>query len=252
VVLVATLGLLGYLIYAQHEETAADKPAKEAAKKTAKAEDEMKPELEKLREDVKGLSKTIEERPAPPDFAAQIKAINDKVAEMSKSLTDVTGRLDSLAKQTESLNKGDALESSPRFAAIEKRVAEVSGSMESIKSQVVLMTTPAAMASNEMDQAVALFHQGKWAEAKAAFVRLQALSPDDARVWYFSAITNGLASRDWKGESERLVAEGMARETAGKPDKAKIDAAFSDLTVATGKEWLAFYRNRATQAAANR
>jgi hypothetical protein len=48
------------------------------------------------------------------------------------------------------------------------------------------------------------------------------------------------------------VAEGMAREKAGKPEKAKIDAAFSDLTTATGKDWLAFYRNRASQSPENR
>ena len=144
------------------------------------------------------------------------------------------------------------MDKSPKFEAIEKRVAEVAGTLEALKAQVATITTPVAMAADEMGQAVALFRQGKWAEARDLFAKLQADSPDDARVWYFSALANGLASRDWKGESERLVAAGMAREKAGKPEKAKIDAAFADLTPATGKDWLAFYRNRTSQAPDNR
>ena len=38
----------------------------------------------------------------------------------------------------------------------------------------------------------------------------------------------------------------------GKPDKATIDAAFADLTPATGKDWLPYYRNQALQAAGTR
>ena len=65
-------------------------------------------------------------------------------------------------------------------------------------------------------------------------------------VWYYAALSRGLATRDWKGETERLVTQGIEREKAGKPDKAKIDAAFEDLTPETGKDWLAFYRRRAS------
>ena len=49
----------------------------------------------------------------------------------------------------------------------------------------------------------------------------------------------------WKGETERLVTQGVDREKAGKPSKSQIDAAFADLTPETGKDWLAFYRRRA-------
>jgi hypothetical protein len=252
VLVLTSLGLLGYLFYEQYEQSKADKPVREAANKATKADDEMKPGLEKLRSDVNDLTRTVQERPASADLAPQIKVLDEKVAEMARSLAGVTDRLDSFAKQVDSVSKGGTLESSPRFEAIEKRVAEVAGSMDSIKAQVALMTTPVAMPSTEMDQAVSLFKQGKWGEAKEAFSKLQTVTPDDARVWYFSAITNGLAKRDWKGESERLVTEGMARERAGKPDKAKIDAAFSDLTAATGKDWLEFYRKRATQSPLDR
>jgi len=98
-----------------------------------------------------------------------------------------------------------------------------------------------------MAQAVDLFKRGKNLEAKDAFARLQTATPDDARVWYYSALANGLATRDWKGESERLVTTGVEKEKAGSPDKAKIDAAFAELTTNTGKDWLSYFRSRAAQ-----
>ena len=71
--------------------------------------------------------------------------------------------------------------------------------------------------------------------------------PDDARVWYFTALANGLATKQWTGETEELVARGVEREKAGTPPAADIDAAFSDLTRANGKDWLAYYRRRASK-----
>jgi hypothetical protein len=247
--LVAALGLSGYALYEQHEQSKADKPVKEEA---SKAEDKIKPEVAKLEGQVKDLARTVEERPNPSSFAPQIKGLEDRADDLGKSLGSVSDRLDVLGKKVDALGRGDSLESSPKFEAIEKRIAEVAGTLDSLKAQVATMTNPVALAADEMGQATSLFKQGKWSESKALFAKLQAATPDDARVWYFSALANGLASRDWKGESERLVAAGMAREKAGKPDKAKIDAAFADLTIATGKDWLAYYRNLATQAPASR
>ena len=101
------------------------------------------------------------------------------------------------------------------------------------------------MEGQAMEQAADLFKQGRFAEAKAAFTRLQSVYPDDARVWYFSALANGLASRSWQGESERLVKVGVEKEKAGSPDHAKIDAVFANLTTTSGKDWLAYYRKGA-------
>jgi hypothetical protein len=42
-----------------------------------------------------------------------------------------------------------------------------------------------------------------------------------------------------------MVQQGIALEKAGKPQKSQIDSAFAGLTKETGKEWLAFYRQRA-------
>lgn len=167
---------------------------------------------------------------------------------MGKSLTDATGRLNALDKKVQSMTKPDGPDANARIDAIEKRVGDLAGSLEAAKAELAARNTPAAVASNELDQAIDLFKKGKFADAKDAFTKLETVTPDDARVWYFAALANGLATSNWKGESERLVTEGMAREKAGKPDKAKIDAAFSNLIAATGKDWLAYYRGRAAEA----
>jgi TolA-binding protein len=90
-----------------------------------------------------------------------------------------------------------------------------------------------------------LFRQKKYDQASEAFDSLTRTNPDDARVWYFAALARGLATRDWKGQTEKLVTEGVEREKAGTPEKSHIDSAFADLTAETGKNWLAFYRRRA-------
>ncbi len=92
---------------------------------------------------------------------------------------------------------------------------------------------------------VEFFQKQNYAEASEVFAGLTRTRPDDARVWYYAALSRGLATRDWKGETERLVTQGVDREKAGKPDRPQIDAAVADLTAETGKDWLAFYRQRA-------
>ena len=68
---------------------------------------------------------------------------------------------------------------------------------------------------------------GKFAEAKRDVTKLHPAPPnDEPGRGHFCALANGLATRNWKGDSEKLVATGMAKEKAGSPDKAKIDAAF--------------------------
>ena len=51
------------------------------------------------------------------------------------------------------------------------------------------------------------------------------------------------SSRD--GKTAELVQTGIEREKAGTPSSSEIDAAVRDLTAATGKDWLAAYRQSA-------
>jgi TolA-binding protein len=103
----------------------------------------------------------------------------------------------------------------------------------------------AAPVSSSLQPGIELFQKKNYDQASEFFGSLSKAKPDDARIWYYAALSRGLATRDWKGEAERLVNLGVDREKAGTPEKSQIDAAFVDLTSETGKDWLAFYRRRA-------
>jgi chaperonin cofactor prefoldin len=92
---------------------------------------------------------------------------------------------------------------------------------------------------------VSLFREKRYGEAYAVFRGLLQSRPDDARVWYYAALSYGLATGDWGRVAETMAQEGVAREKAGKPPKSEIDAAFAGLTKETGKDWLDFFRRRA-------
>jgi hypothetical protein len=99
-----------------------------------------------------------------------------------------------------------------------------------------------------LEEGARLFEQRKFSEAVKAFEKLQATHPDDARVWYFSALARGFATKDWRGETERLVERGVERERLGTPNRAKIEATFASLKKETGKDWLEAYRKRVRQS----
>jgi hypothetical protein len=93
-------------------------------------------------------------------------------------------------------------------------------------------------------QGAKLFRQGRYKEALGVFDGLELTDPDDARVWYYAALSDGFATNDWAKGAVSLVEKGVSREQAGTPGKADIDAEFKDLTTATGRDWLAAYRKR--------
>jgi len=99
----------------------------------------------------------------------------------------------------------------------------------------------------KLSQGIELFKQGKYNDAYAYFEKLKQTHPDDARVWYYAALSSGISTRKWVEDSEarRLVLKGVEREKAGTPPAPEIDAAFRDLTKMTGKEWLEYYRKDA-------
>jgi hypothetical protein len=93
-------------------------------------------------------------------------------------------------------------------------------------------------------QGIKLFKQNRYKEALGILNQLELTSPDDARVWYFAALSQGLATDQLTGLTERLVEKGIERERAGTPSTAVIESAISDLTIAQGRDWLAQYRRR--------
>ncbi len=95
------------------------------------------------------------------------------------------------------------------------------------------------------DLGAVLFHQGKYPAAREVFLTVVQNYPNDARLWYFAALANGLTSGDWAGETERMVRRGLECEQGGKPKRSDIDAQFSTLTREQGKDWLEEWRKRA-------
>lgn len=106
--------------------------------------------------------------------------------------------------------------------------------------------TTAAGRTNDggLARGAALFHKGQYKAANEVFGTLEPADPQDARVWYYAALSRGLSTNDWTDASIRLVEKGVAREQAGTPKTSLIDAEFRALTSATGKDWLAAYRKR--------
>ena len=121
--------------------------------------------------------------------------------------------------------------------------------VEAMKSRLEMPPAPVPPVDpNAPDEALAagmaLFKKGKYPQAEAIFRNLQLTKPQDARVWYYSALANGLASGQWEGETRSFVMQGAERERAGLPAASIIDSAFADLSSASGKDWLASYRTR--------
>ena len=188
----------------------------------------------------------------PPDVRAiaidalglRVSSLSGKVDQDSRKITTLTADLEGMRNQVASLrnnihNSASAEKPSsrgekPSDKAEEPRTAILSEPPREIPPPVRLLQA-----------GVDYFQKKNYAKASEIFAGLSKTRPDDARVWYYAALLRGLATRDWKGETERLVTQGVDREKAGKPSKSQIDAAFADLTTETGKDWLAFYRRRA-------
>jgi predicted Zn-dependent protease len=95
-----------------------------------------------------------------------------------------------------------------------------------------------------MDLGIGLLERGQMATAREVFLRLQVAQPDDARVWYFSAMAEGLTSGDWDGRARQLGEKGLKCERAGRPSSAQIDAALATRNPSKGQDWIASLRRR--------
>jgi predicted Zn-dependent protease len=95
-----------------------------------------------------------------------------------------------------------------------------------------------------MDLGIHLLERGQYASAREVFLRLQVAQPNDARVWYLSALAEGLTGGDWDGAAKRLAEKGLECERAGHPSTARIDAALATRTPIKGEDWIASLRRR--------
>jgi len=197
---------------------------------------------------------------APPEVetlqvrVADLTQATDNVASLPSKLDRLDHRVDDLASALRSVRKElrpagpSGLDRTPRPASS----GDTSRTVADGPSPRTPATTPAPPADRRgaaggeatLNRGAELFRRGRYQEAKDVFGRLELDTPDDARVWYYAALSDGFVTKDWTGGAARLVEKGMAREEAGTPGPAEIDAAFKDLTSANGKDWLATYRKR--------
>jgi TolA-binding protein len=223
---------------------AAEKPAEPSPDSTA-----LKAELDGLKNDLKALQDRIEAlpKPGPP---VELGPLNSKISDLAKQ----TEALASLPKKVDDLDH--------RLAALDTTLTTVRSDLDTVKSEVkkVAEATPATPAAapeaarpaaagantadTAIEQAAAPFKAGKYKEAADAFQKLTETYPDDARVWYFAALSRGSATNQWTGETTRMVEKAVALEKAGNPQSAKIDAAFADLNPSF-RPWLDAYRKMA-------
>jgi len=179
-------------------------------------------------------------KPAPPPDLAPLE---QKIA-----------RIDSLAQQVDTIGKKfDPL--SQQLMQFEHRFTELNAKLEELRQEVTVIrdrtptsrsregtsarapapsprekaenASPAsekgATADSTFESGVSRFRERRYAEAYDIFRRLVQSNPDDARNWYYAALSYGLSTGDWGRLTEQMVEQGVEREKAGKPPKSVID-----------------------------
>jgi hypothetical protein len=249
------VGLLVVAVLVSKLPTAAPAPstaaapalaAKEAAAEPAPAAaggDELKKLVEGLAAQVKALEAKVGTLPKP-EPAADLKPIQAKLDDLTKSVAPVAALSEKVDKLDERLGALDGA-----VKSVKDETAALSGEVKKVAAGPKPESEPkaestAADTSTTLAQGADLFKAGKYKEAAEVFKKLEAGSPKDARVYYYAALANGLTTGDWKTDTLKIAARGAELEKAGEPRPAEVDAAFSALP-ATLKPWLAYFRKPA-------
>jgi hypothetical protein len=201
-------------------------------------------ELARLEDRLNARTNAPPAPPAPPDLAPLRTRIDDLVQE-SQRLSPLPATFESLRQRVDALDKGvNAIRT--EVAAVPK---QLDASLNALKDAMVSRSAPDQVSPADItrDLGAALFREGKYPAAREVFLTLVQKYPNDARLWYFAALANGLTSGDWTGESEGMVRRGLACEQSGRPKRSDIDAQFSTLTKEQGKDWLEEWRKRASR-----
>jgi len=178
------------------------------------------------------------------EFEAISKVLDplpEKIAQDERKINELDAKLEELRKESKTFGaRPEAsrnVEGSPN-AASGRSTAQPTGN-PSPRSDV------GGLVDSTLERGESLFREGRYQEAYKAFQNLLQSHSDDARICYYAALSYGFSTGEWRGQTEHLVQQGIVLEKAGKPQKSQIDSAFAGLTKETGKDWLAFYRQRA-------
>jgi hypothetical protein len=195
---------------------------------------------------LKGRVERIETtRPAPP---AELHDLRDKLGRLSETaggLAPLPGGVRRLDVRVANLSVLlNTLRDEVNALRLKAEKAAASATAPAASPRAADDSPPATAEARALAQGIKLFKQDRYREAIAIFNRLELITPDDARVWYFAALSQGLATGQWGGDTERLVEKGIACERAGAAGHPAINAAVGDLTPSQGRDWLAEYRGR--------
>jgi hypothetical protein len=232
--------------------TAAEASAASSAPAEAKGDAAIRTEFQSLTDRVNQLAKRVDGLlPPPPNANDDLKQLEGRVARLAEESV----KFAPLAEQVGGIDR--------RATAAEETLKSLRSELDGVRDTLAALRTPAAKPSEgasgergpaapipekELGEGLALFQKGLYAQAGASFRALTVDHGDDARAWYLAAVSNGLATNNWSGPTEELVNKGVEREKAGTPGSAEIDAALAGLTKTTGRDWLAFFRQKAKKS----
>lgn len=228
---------------------AAETPAKEAEVKALA--DSLKAEIASLSKELKDLDGRIAALPKPA-AAPDLAPLNSKVAALAKSIDAVqplSKKVDALDAQLGGL--------STSLKTLQEGNSSLKNQVASLRDEVKKPGAAAAESTREtakpvdvnvegqsFSQAAELFKAGKYKEASDVLKTAEDNDAKDARVWYYAALSSGLATGVWTGDTAKLVMKGVACEKAGTPAASDINSEFAKLPAAQ-KVWLDAYRKLA-------
>jgi hypothetical protein len=216
---------------------------------------------ETLKADRAAYAKQLEEiralvlsKPAEEPKATEVKLAEGALDPLRRDLSDVKDGLASLTRSTSAASGLDA-----KLVALSNRVDRVAAEVQKVPDAIIkheakrfpygdasgstsgTSMSPAA-ATLLYERGVSLFNQVNFLDADACFHACRLLDPEDARFWYYGALTRGFVGGNWAGDATKLAAQGVERERA-RPDKAAtIDEALASLSPTGGGTWLASFR----------
>ncbi|AGA28865.1 hypothetical protein [Singulisphaera acidiphila] len=231
------------IVAASTTHSLAENPAatdRSAAASPADSVNTLKTEIERLSTRLKKLQERVETSSNPP---SELNAIRTKMNELAQS----TAALALLTKKVESLDA--------RVAATDKQVASFREQVVAVKEQRKRAADsgqtafpthhPETPSDGDITTGINAFKASRYKEASDLFRALTVSRPDDARVWYYAALSHALATNQWKDETIRLFNKAVEREKAGTPAKALIDASLASVTEPSVKKWVDYFRRAA-------
>jgi hypothetical protein len=216
---------------------------------------EMQSELGALGRELARLEDRLNARTNAPTTPTDITSLRTRIDDLvkeSKKVSPLPATFESLRQRVDALDKGlnavrtEVAAARTDVAAVPK---QLDASLNAFKDAIVSRQSSEQVSPADIarDLGAVMFRAGKYPAAREIFLTLVQNDPNDARLWYFAALANGMTSGNWTGESEDMVRRGLACEQRGRPKRSDIDDQFSALTKEQGKEWLEEWRKRASR-----